>query len=121
MFRLTCKVQNYAWGIPADQSLVAKIAGKQHDQQQPYAEYWMGDHLNGTSEVMIDQTNKTHLELLSHDFCTKNDKKSIAISELISINPVQFLGQNYHSNYPEAKDNLAFLFKVLSVSKALSI
>ena len=31
MFKLTCKVQNYAWGLPADNSLVAQIAGKQHD------------------------------------------------------------------------------------------
>lgn len=57
MLRLDCKVQTYAWGRPASDSLVAKIAGQEHDTEKRFAEYWMGDHVNGPSCVMIDSND----------------------------------------------------------------
>jgi mannose-6-phosphate isomerase len=122
MLKLSCKVQNYAWGRPASDSLVAKIAGQESDHTKPYAEYWMGDHVNGPSFVYIDYTDKQLVEMIgSEEFCAKFDKQFVTVSELVKLEPTRFLGANYNESYPLAGDGLAFLFKVLSVQTALSI
>lgn len=45
-----------------------------------------------------------------------NCGKRVNITELIRRNPVGFLGEGYAQKYKEAGNNLAFLFKVLSVN-----
>ena len=47
------------------ESLVGKIhvtnhpdADKEEVEKQPFAEYWMGDHVNGPSKVKIDKNDE---------------------------------------------------------------
>jgi mannose-6-phosphate isomerase len=101
MLRLACEVKQYAWGQPGAASLVAELAvannpGSSVQAQEPYAELWMGAHPSGPSRVA--KTGETLLSWLER--CP------------------EALGHAVLSNFgPE----LPFLFKVLSVRKALSI
>lgn len=59
MKRLHTVIQKYAWGRQGSDSKVAQLktvesAGFEADQEQPYAELWMGTHPNGPSRVMRD-------------------------------------------------------------------
>ncbi|ENN74580.1 hypothetical protein YQE_08833, partial [Dendroctonus ponderosae] len=91
---LQCKVQNYEWGKKGSASKVAQLqkgANRQFeiDENLPYAELWMGTHVNAPSVV-------------------KTTDKPLA--DVITQHP-EYLGE----------EELPFLFKVLSVNKALSI
>ncbi|VIO88746.1 Uncharacterized protein BM_BM13978 [Brugia malayi] len=97
MEKLICAVQTYDWGRRGSQSEVAILmhaADKQFviEETKPYAELWMGVHPNGPSKLVSDG------KLLS---------EKIAESK-------NFLGDHEGGS-------LQFLFKVLSVNKALSI
>lgn len=51
---LICKVQNYSWGVLGNKSSVAQFlrnmcSNYQIDETKPYAELWMGTHVNGPS------------------------------------------------------------------------
>lgn len=98
---LQCKVQNYDWGKLGLDSTVAKLLSSAHpdtaiDQSKPYAELWMGTHPNGPS-IIID--------------------RDVLLSEYIKDN-LDAIG-------PEVKKKFGvgvpFLFKILSIRKALSI
>uniref|UniRef100_A0A914Y3S1 mannose-6-phosphate isomerase n=1 Tax=Panagrolaimus superbus TaxID=310955 RepID=A0A914Y3S1_9BILA len=89
---LDVHVMNYAWGRPANQSAVAKLAGGLADPTKTYAELWMGTHVNGPAQI---------------------PEKSTSLKEYISSNP-QVLAA--HEN-----GDIQYLFKVLSVAKALSV
>lgn len=98
---LQCKVQNYDWGKLGLDSTVAKLLSSAHpdiviDQLKPYAELWMGTHPNGPS-IIID--------------------RDVLLSEYIKDN-LDAIG-------PEVKKKFGvgvpFLFKILSIRKALSI
>ncbi|KAF7490457.1 Mannose-6-phosphate isomerase [Sarcoptes scabiei] len=104
---LRCCVKKYEWGKKGMDSMVARFVRNQMpsysvDDDTPFAELWMGTHPSGPSVVMGSQPDQHNITLL-----------------------------NFLSNYPEyvgnihivAKygKNLPFLFKVLSVRKALSI
>lgn len=98
---LFCSVQPYAWGKVGSDSMVAKLAGKacqdfSVSQDSAYAELWMGTHPNGPSK--LTETG----ELLS---------------EYIAKHP-EVLGAKIREKFG---DQLPYLFKVLSVNKALSI
>ncbi|ORX58141.1 phosphomannose isomerase type I [Hesseltinella vesiculosa] len=100
IYRLTCQTQSYDWGKVGLESKVATLAsnsGVEIDTSKPYAELWMGTHPNAPSLVMDD--NHTPLKSLIH-----NDPK-------LSSEPV----------YKQYNGDLPFLFKVLSIRKALSI
>ena len=88
---------------------------------QPYAEYWIGDHINGPATVTIDRLNPLHVDLFGMTFCEEKNGLGVSITELIKTDPVKFLGLEYKDCYPLAGDNIACLFKVLSVRSALSI
>ena len=98
---LCCEVQCYAWGKVGGDSQVAKYAPRacqdfNLDPDQTYAELWMGTHANGPSKIV--ENNKL-------------------LSEYISDHP-ECVGDKIRNKFgPE----LPFLFKVLSVNKALSI
>ena len=57
MLRLNCKTQTYAWGRLGSDSIVGRIARQNNPEleerkdfeETPYAELWMGDHVNGPS------------------------------------------------------------------------
>ncbi|KAJ4825601.1 Mannose-6-phosphate isomerase [Turnera subulata] len=100
--RLRCSVQNYDWGKPGirEECQVARLcalnSGSEADSQRPYAELWMGTHDSGPSFVVGTK---------------------LSLKEWIALNP-NVLGDKVLDRWGS---NLPFLFKVLSVAKALSI
>lgn len=98
---LRCMVQNYDWGKKGMHSSVAKLFKSSNcdveiNENKSYAELWMGTHVNGPSFI---KTCNSHLG----DHISKN--KTILGNEVIEL----------------FGETLPFLFKVLSVGKALSI
>ncbi|MEW5298175.1 MAG: hypothetical protein WDW36_001327 [Sanguina aurantia] len=99
MLPLRCQAQNYEWGRRAAESEVAQLAkanGSEIDESKLYAELWMGTHPNCPSRVAATGQS---------------------LQEWISGNP-SVLGDKVSRYF---KGQLPFLFKVLSVNKALSI
>ncbi|KAL8123882.1 hypothetical protein AgCh_011761 [Apium graveolens] len=107
--RLRCSVQNYDWGRVGHESAAAKLfeknSGLQIDGSKCYAELWMGTHPSGPSFVVKEE------ELLGHD------NKDASLKSWIERNP-GVLGDKVFDKW---NTNLPFLFKVLSIAKALSI
>ncbi|CCD26385.1 mannose-6-phosphate isomerase PMI40 NDAI_0H02110 [Naumovozyma dairenensis CBS 421] len=104
LFRLDAGYQQYAWGKIGSSSAVAQFAHHSDpsvkiEEDKPYAELWMGTHKNVPS--------------YNHD--TKK-----ALREIITENPESMLGNGIIKKF-QAKDELPFLFKVLSIEKVLSI
>lgn len=100
---LSCPVQTYAWGKKGPDSAVAALKASSDssfavDEATPYAELWMGTHSNGPA--VLKGTGKN-------------------LKELIEADAEAILGQRVVQEFG-GKD-LPFLFKVLSVNKALSI
>ncbi|RYR59997.1 hypothetical protein Ahy_A04g017108 [Arachis hypogaea] len=102
--KLHCSVKNYDWGLPGRVSEVARLArlnsGSQLDPEKPYAELWMGTHDSGPSFL-----------------ASNNGGEMVTLKKWLSQNP-DFLGEKVLQNWG---CDLPFLFKVLSVAKALSI
>ncbi|CAH0488620.1 unnamed protein product [Peronospora farinosa] len=97
MQELQCMVQTYAWGKPGLESSVAQLKEAadysfKADANTPYAELWMGTHFNGPSRVLCEDGGDPPL-----------------LSDWIQTLQGHETG------------NLPYLFKVLSVRKALSI
>lgn len=109
VFQLVPGVQSYDWGIKGAKCRVAQFAQATQQLQftpeddKPYAELWMGTHSSCPSRIAVSQNEcpslASHLE---------------AHSELIG-RPVT---DKFSDEQP---GHLPFLFKVLSVGKALSI
>jgi mannose-6-phosphate isomerase len=100
MLRLDCGIKQYGWGQAGDVSLVADLAAHNSNLQvvatDPYAELWMGVHVSGPSRVAkTGESLCAWLERLPHA-----------------------LGAGILTNYGSC---LPFMFKVLSIQKALSI
>jgi len=99
---LKCAVQCYAWGKIGLNSTVAQLAQHspsfQLEEGKPYSEFWMGTHPNGPSKVLVEE-------------------KELLLSEWVDAN-VHVLGSTVKDPFD---GKLPFLFKVLSVNKALSI
>lgn len=98
---LLCKVQNYAWGKKGSKSKVATLVSNvdkdfKLKEDVPYAELWMGTHVNAPS--IVRETGEK-------------------LSSVISNHP-EYLGEKVSKLFD---NELPFLFKVLSVEKALSI
>lgn len=98
---LKCNVQMYDWGRLGIDSTVAALVKSANsefmlDEKKPYAELWMGTHPNGPS----------HMKDLN-----------MSLDEYIKDNS-NVLGSDVGKIFGE---HLPFLFKVLSVNKALSI
>ena len=100
---LRCAVQQYQWGKVGKKSLVAELAANGRpdefcvDGTAPYAELWMGTHPNGPSML--------------------KGLQSPSLADHIAKDP-KILGDESRKVFG---DQLPFLFKVLSVQKALSI
>ncbi|PON87866.1 Mannose-6-phosphate isomerase [Trema orientale] len=110
---LRCSVQNYDWGQKGRDSRVAKLfalnSGSQIDPERPFAEFWMGTHESGPSFlVRNEETTNGHLSF---------EPESESLKSWISNNP-NVLGEKVVQKWGA---DLPFLFKVLSVAKALSI
>ncbi|XP_073293780.1 mannose-6-phosphate isomerase 2-like [Primulina huaijiensis] len=106
--RLKCCVKNYDWGKVGIESSVAwlhaKNSGEVIRDDDPYAEFWMGSHDSGPSYVIVPVGYGCSDDLMS-------------LKEWIERNPA-VLGDGVLRKWGP---NLPFLFKVLSVAKALSI
>ncbi|KAJ3552008.1 hypothetical protein NM688_g4384 [Phlebia brevispora] len=106
MIRLRGSVQNYDWGKQGSHSLVAKLGKNgigpefELDENEYYAEMWMGTHQNGPAHLYNDQAKS----LLS----------------LIETSPEHFLGKTLLAKWPESRQ-IPFLFKILSIAKALPL
>lgn len=127
MLKLVCKTQTYAWGKKGSSSIVGRIACKNQPeleeskefQETPFAEYWMGDHVNGPSKFLVDESKCAWLN--EPAFVSANLGQTKDLAELFKLNSAKYLGTDYSEKYPHAGQGLAFLFKVLSVRTALSI
>ncbi|RKO97889.1 hypothetical protein CXG81DRAFT_14760 [Caulochytrium protostelioides] len=107
VFKITGQVMNYDWGKLGHHSIVAQYAHRDRqqtiDNDRPYAEYWMGTHSTAPSHVV------------SHHAAAGAPPAAESLrSRLTRAN----LGDAVHAKYA---GDLPFLFKVLSIRKALSI
>ncbi|KAI9730838.1 MAG: Mannose-6-phosphate isomerase [Cirrosporium novae-zelandiae] len=102
LIRLQCGTNNYEWGKLGNDSAAAKFAAANASgdfsiqEDKPYSELWMGTHPTLPSKDF--ETNRTLLDILQDN------------QALMS----QDIAQRYDGKLP-------FLFKVLSIQKALSI
>lgn len=102
LIRLQCGVNSYAWGKKGEESAAAKFAAATPtpdftiQRDQPYAELWMGTHPSNPSKDLT--TGRTLLDLVQDN------------QALLSPSVAARYGKK-----------LPFLFKVLSINKALSI
>ncbi|KAI9720531.1 MAG: Mannose-6-phosphate isomerase [Chrysothrix sp. TS-e1954] len=99
LMRLQCGCNSYEWGKVGKTSAAAKLAsatGFEVQDDKPYAELWMGTHPSLPAKDV--ETNRSLLELVQ-------DNKALLNHDV---------AQKYGNKLP-------FLFKVLSISKALSI
>uniref|UniRef100_A0A0D9UWC3 Mannose-6-phosphate isomerase n=1 Tax=Leersia perrieri TaxID=77586 RepID=A0A0D9UWC3_9ORYZ len=102
--RLRCAVQHYEWGLRGDASLVARLSSSDADESdpaRPYAELWMGTHPSAPSTLLTSASGGG--ELLLREWLARNPSA---------------LGPAVAARWG---GDLPFLFKVLSVAKALSI
>ncbi|KFM24973.1 Mannose-6-phosphate isomerase [Auxenochlorella protothecoides] len=100
LYRLQCKAQTYAWGLPMDESEVARLCladGQMLDPSLPYAELWMGTHPSAPSTLAAPSGQP--------------------LSDLLQRHP-ELLGAAAPAF---GIRGLPFLFKVLSIGSALSI
>ncbi|CZR69434.1 mannose-6-phosphate isomerase [Phialocephala subalpina] len=102
LIRLQCGVNSYDWGKVGKDSAAAKFAAATPaddfsiQEDKPYAELWMGTHPSNPSKDVT--TKRTLLDLVQDN------------QALLSTDISEKFGQK-----------LPFLFKVLSIGKALSI
>ncbi|KAL8665969.1 MAG: hypothetical protein Q9168_007594 [Polycauliona sp. 1 TL-2023] len=102
LIQLQCGVNSYDWGKVGKESAAAKYAAATESSQfsieneKPYAELWMGTHPSLPSKDV--ETQRSLLDLIQ-------DNKALMSTEI---------SKKY-------SDKLPFLFKVLSIRKALSI
>ncbi|KAI0967137.1 mannose-6-phosphate isomerase [Xylaria arbuscula] len=102
LLRLQCGVNSYDWGKIGHESAAAKFAAATPsdnltiESEKPYAELWMGTHPSNPSKDLESGRN---------------------LVDLVESNAM-FLGPSVKARYGS---KLPFLFKVLSINKALSI
>ncbi|KAM5472354.1 Mannose-6-phosphate isomerase [Microsporum audouinii] len=102
LFRLQCGVNSYGWGKVGSESAAARYAaatpvdGFSVEPDKPYAELWMGTHPSLPSKDV--ETQRSLLDLVQTN-------KALMSTEIVS---------RYGGKLP-------FLFKILSIGKALSI
>ncbi|KAJ8128758.1 hypothetical protein O1611_g4875 [Lasiodiplodia mahajangana] len=102
LFRLRCGVNSYDWGKIGPDSAAAKFAAATPsdsltiESDKPYAELWMGTHPSNPSQDL--ESGRTLLDLVESN--------------------AMLLSPSVKARYGP---KLPFLFKVLSINKALSI
>ncbi|KAM7524214.1 hypothetical protein LguiA_014116 [Lonicera macranthoides] len=115
IYRLRCSVQNYDWGRIGSESTVAKLfslnSKVEIEEEKPYAEMWMGAHQSLPSFLVKSAENGDE----SNGQEEKSEK--VSLKDWIAQNP-EVLGDKVVEKWG---NNFPFLFKVLSVAKALSI
>ncbi|WP_282073812.1 mannose-6-phosphate isomerase, class I [Polaribacter atrinae] len=94
-YKVVGQVQNYDWG---GKSFIPNLVSEKIEENTTYAEYWLGAHLKAPSKVITE-------------------KGSVSLDQFLNENPVENLGEEVAKNFGK----LPYLFKVLDVSKMLSI
>ncbi|CAA2938399.1 mannose-6-phosphate isomerase 1-like [Olea europaea subsp. europaea] len=119
IFKLKCCVKNYDWGkIGRDSSvaqLYSKNSGEEADDFKPYAEFWMGTHESGPSYAVVTPVTVAQGE--NEVASSGNSLNLVNLKDWIEQNP-SVIGDKVLQKWGHS---LPFLFKVLSVAKALSI
>lgn len=120
--RLTCSVQKYDWGRTGADSLVSKLyglnSGKRTDIDKPYAEFWMGTHESGPSFLAKKGgAGGVAGAVVNGSSANGGCGEIVSLKSWILKNP-SVLGDKVLHRWG---CDLPFLFKVLSVAKALSI
>ncbi|KAJ3731553.1 mannose-6-phosphate isomerase [Lentinula guzmanii] len=108
VFKIVPTTQQYDWGKIGSKSAVAQLVSSSKfdsdfvlDESKPYAELWMGTHPTSPSHLPSPSRSTLSSHLKSHP---------------------SLIGDRVAEKFPDAKEgNLPFLFKVLSIEKALSI
>jgi mannose-6-phosphate isomerase len=124
MLKLNCKAQNYAWGKVGQDSIVGRIHNKHSpdgdNEGKPFAELWMGDHVNGSSQVHIDSADPVVQSLIAgSEGLKQHEGNTIPLYDLTDASPERMMGKKYLEEFGTSR--LQYLFKVLSVRTALSI
>lgn len=96
VLKLKNKVQHYAWG---GFSYIPNLIGADNQNQEPFAELWMGTHNRGESVIL-------------------HNEHEIPLSEFIAQSPSEILGKPTAEKF---NNQLPYLFKILDVNKMLSI
>ncbi|OCH90105.1 mannose-6-phosphate isomerase [Obba rivulosa] len=106
LIRLKAAPNNYEWGKIGRASLVSQLAPNavgpdfKLDESKPYSELWMGTHPHGPAHLF--------------------DSPSIPLQRLITASPTPTLGGLLVEKWPQSQQ-LPFLFKILSIQKALPL
>lgn len=95
IFRLEGRVQHYAWG---GKDYIPSLLSQQNTDGKPFAEYWMGAHVNAPALVVTEEGK-------------------IPLNEFIAKKPAALLGEKVNSTF----GRLPYLLKVLDVKDMLSI
>ncbi|CAH9141943.1 unnamed protein product [Cuscuta epithymum] len=115
LVRLRCSVKNYDWGQIGRESCVARLysrnTGEEVREDIPYAELWMGTHDSGPAYVVAAADSGLN------NGRVKEEMFSLTLKDWIQRNPT-LAGEKVVQTWGP---DLPFLFKVLSVAKALSI
>lgn len=98
-YLLKNKIQNYSWGTKDDNAFIPQLLGETLEPGIPYAEMWMGTHVNAPSKILVDETEQSLADYIDSDAATILGKK---------------VAQRFNNKLP-------FLFKVLSIAEPLSI
>ncbi|XP_073145699.1 mannose-6-phosphate isomerase 1-like [Henckelia pumila] len=122
ILKLKCSVKNYDWGKLGNESTVARLyASNSGDEQieddRAYAEFWMGTHESGPSYALLVQGDGVVTNGDSEGEGGSDGCSLVSLKDWIGKNP-SVLGDKVLRKWGA---NLPFLFKVLSVAKALSI
>ncbi|KAH6799278.1 Mannose-6-phosphate isomerase [Perilla frutescens var. frutescens] len=120
--RLRCSVKRYEWGKVGEESGVARLyannSGEDIDGDEPFAEFWMGTHESGPSYAAVGANGQLRNGGVEREGGRKrNYLNLVSLKDWIEQNP-SVLGDKVFQKWGP---NLPFLFKVLSVAKALSI
>ncbi|CAI7795822.1 unnamed protein product [Closterium sp. NIES-54] len=125
ILRMRCVAQTYDWGIKGSGSTVGRLyalgtsgSAEAAKDDVPYAELWMGTHPSGPSLVLPsaqpDEVDASCPALVKADVAAGEPQ---LLQEWLDAHP-EALGATVQHKWP---GQLPFLFKVLSVAKALSI
>lgn len=96
MFKLSGKVQHYAWGGNA---FIPALLGISNTENRPFAEYWLGVHPLAPATVHLSHNAHTGLQ------------------DMIRSQPSRYLGKRLAAHHHE----LPYLLKILDVKDMLSI
>lgn len=117
--RLRCPVQNYAWGVESPAGEVARLAGATDTAGEPHAELWMGTHPSGPAKIAAGAGEEG--PSLASWLGSKSERRG----DVTLAFGADFEGATEVEAEGAAGGNkgllLPYLFKVLSVAKALSI